>query len=60
MKNYLLQYIENHKDEMLKDLADFIAIPSISSDNEKVTEALEYALKLGAEMGFRVENCLNC
>lgn len=59
MKNYLLQYIENHKDEMLKDLADFVAIPSISSDKEKVTEALEFALKLGADMGFRTENCLD-
>ena len=38
MKNYLLQYIENHKDKMLKDLADFVAIPSISSDKEKVLE----------------------
>lgn len=59
MKTYLLQYIENNKDEMLKDLADFVAIPSVSSDKEKVKEALEFALKLGADMGFRVENCLN-
>ena len=59
MKEILQQYIENHKEEMLKDLADFVAIPSISSDIEKVTEALEFALKLGADMGFRVENCLN-
>lgn len=59
MKTYLLQYIENNKDEMLKDLADFVAIPSISSDKEKVRKALEFALKLGADMGFRVENCLN-
>ena len=59
MKEFLKQYIEKHKDEMLKDLADFVAIPSISSDKEKVTEALEFALKLGADMGFRVKNCLN-
>ena len=59
MKEFLKQYIENHKDEMLKDLADFVAIPSISSDIEKVTEALEFALKLGADMGFRVENYLD-
>ena len=59
MKEFLKQYIENNKDEILKDLADFVAIPSISSDKEKVTEALEFALKLGDDMGFRVENCLN-
>ena len=43
MKEFLKQYIENHKDEMLKDLAVFVAFPSISSDKEKVIEALDYA-----------------
>ena len=59
MNNFLKKYLDDHKEEMLKDLADFIAIPSVSSDKEKVNEALEFALKLGADMGFRTENCLN-
>ena len=59
MNNFLKKYLDDHKEEMLKDLADFIAIPSVSSDKEKVNEALEFVLKLGADMGFRTENCLN-
>ena len=46
MKQFLHQYLEEHKEDMLKDLADFVAIPSISSDLEKVGEALNFALNL--------------
>lgn len=59
MKTFLQTYIENHKEEMLQDLAGFVAIPSVSSDLEKVTEALDFALNLGQKMGFRTENCLD-
>ena len=59
MKNFLHQYLEEHKEEMLKDLEDFVAIPSISSDLEKVGEALDFALNLAADMGFRTESCLD-
>lgn len=59
MKEVLYTYIENHREAMLGDFADFIAIPSVSSDKEKVAEALEFALKLGNRMGFRTENCLD-
>ncbi len=59
MKDFLAKYVDDHKDDMIRDLADFVAIPSVSDDKEKVREALEYALKLGESMGFRVENCLD-
>ena len=59
MKEFLIQYIEEHKDEMLAKLADLVAVPSISDDKEKVGEALELALKMAEEMGFRTENCLD-
>ena len=59
MKEFLHTYIEKHREAMLRDLADFIAIPSVSNDKEKVAEALEFALGLGDRMGFPTENCLD-
>lgn len=59
MKNYLNAYLDDHKEEMLQVLSDFVAIPSVSSDMEKVREALEFALDLGEKMGFRTETCLD-
>ncbi|MBR3785172.1 MAG: Sapep family Mn(2+)-dependent dipeptidase [Firmicutes bacterium] len=59
MKTYLNAYLEDHKEEILHVLSDFVAIPSVSSDKEKVKEALEFALALGDQMGFRTENCLD-
>jgi len=59
MKQFLRTYIENHKDEMLRDLDGVIAIPSVSSDKEQVAEALDFALDLGKRLGFRTENCLD-
>jgi len=57
MKDFLAKYIDGHKEEILKDLSDFIAIASVSSDSEKVEEALNFALKLGENMGFKAESC---
>lgn len=59
MKTYLNAYLDDRKEEMLQVLSDFVAIPSVSSDKEKVKEALEFALSLGDKMGFRTENCLD-
>lgn len=59
MRNFLNTYIDEKKEAMLKDLADFVAIPSVSEDIEKVREALEFVLHLGEKMGFRTENCLD-
>lgn len=59
MREFLHTYIEEHREEMLDHLADFVAIPSVSSDMEAVGEALDFALKLGDHLGFRTENCLD-
>ena len=59
MKDFLNTYIENNKENILKDLSDLIAIPSVSADKDKVAEALEFTLKLGEKMGFRSINCLD-
>ena len=59
MKEFLSKYIEEHKAEMLQHLADIVAIPSVSSDDKQVRRALDFALDLGAKLGFRTENCLN-
>ena len=57
-------YIENSKDEMIHNLKKLIDIPSVyeKSDNglkpfgEYANQALEYALKLGKQMGFKTKN----
>lgn len=56
--------IENSKDEMIKNLKNLINIPSVyeKSDNplkpfgEYANQALEYALNLGNQMGFKTKN----
>ncbi len=45
------------KTKILKDLADFVSIASVSDDQEKVRKALDYILDLGDTMGFRVQRC---
>ena len=59
MKDFLQNYINQHRSEMLKDLADFVAIPSVSEDIAEVRKALSFALQLGEKLGFRTENCLD-
>lgn len=57
MKDFLAKYIDSHRDEIIQDLSDFIAIASVSDDKEKVDEALEFALNLGRSMGFEARSC---
>ena len=57
-------YIENSKDEIIKNTQNLIKIPSIDSPcinklhpfGENCNEALEYMLKLGSSLGFRTKN----
>jgi len=56
MKNEIVKnYFDVHKDEIIADLGDFIAIPSVSSDKKEVDRALDYALDLGRKLGFHAE-----
>ena len=56
--------IESKKEEMLSSLKTLISFPSISIENndpkmpfgKACNDALEYILKLGKELGFRVKN----
>lgn len=58
------KYIENIKEDMIKNLQNLIRIPSVyekSSEplmpfGENVTKALEYMLDLGKSLGFRTKN----
>ena len=57
-------YVENSKDEIIKNTQNLIKIPSIDSPcinklhpfGENCNEALEYMLKLGSSLGFRTKN----
>lgn len=46
------QYMENHQEKIVADLAGFIEIPSVSSHKEEVDRALDYVLDLATRMGF--------
>ncbi len=56
MKNQLFDYLDLHQQQMLDALADFLSIPSISTEKEEVERALEYALSLGRSLGFSAES----
>jgi acetylornithine deacetylase/succinyl-diaminopimelate desuccinylase-like protein len=47
--------IEERKDKAIQDLADFIAIPSVSAKEEFLVEAADYSAKLLKENGFEVK-----
>lgn len=54
MQNEILKaFIDEEEELMLKDLGEFVRIPSVSSDKENVERALDYILDLGTKMGFR-------
>lgn len=55
----LLQYLEDHRDEMVNALKEFIEIPSVSDNPDEVNKALEYALALGAGLGFPSISLIN-
>ncbi|MHA1213359.1 MAG: M20/M25/M40 family metallo-hydrolase [Candidatus Heimdallarchaeota archaeon] len=51
----VFKLIEERKDSAIKDLAEFIAIPSVSAKEEFLSEAGEFAAKLLKENGFEVK-----
>jgi succinyl-diaminopimelate desuccinylase len=55
----LIKNIENSRAEIIDALSGFIRIESISDHDEKVRDALKYALNLGRSFGFEAKSCLN-
>ena len=51
----IMDYIEQKKEDILRDLKGFIAIPSVSDNKEEVEKALIYAMELGEKLGFKSE-----
>lgn len=61
-----LQLIDDHRDDMIRDLQKLIAIPSVAAPplgdlpfGKEVHRALEFMLDLGKEAGFTVQNIDN-
>ena len=58
------EYIDNKKDEIVSQVCRLIQIPSVYEDStdptkpfgENTNKALEYALSLGEQLGFRIKN----
>lgn len=58
------KYIENLKDEIIKETQKLIKIPSVISKStdtskpfgENINKALEHTLNLGKKLGFRTKN----
>lgn len=55
----MTDFIDRHFEDMLKDLAELIAIPSESDNNEKVREALRLTLDQAERLGFRAYSVLD-
>ena len=61
------QYIDNLKNDIIKEICNLVNIPSVSEENdnpempfgEGCKNALEYTLKLGEQLGFRTKNIDN-
>ena len=53
MREKLYAAVDSCKEEMLRNLEQLIAIPSVSSNIPKVKEALSFCLALGDRMGMR-------
>lgn len=54
-----MSYLENHKKILIDDLLGCLSIASVSSDKEKVAEALDYVLALAKRMGMTAKKVLN-
>ena len=60
----MLNYIENLKEEIIKNTQELIRIPGVGSTSnninmpfgENANKALEYVLNLGKNLGFKVKN----
>ncbi len=62
------EYFKKYKDDIIKNIIDFIAIPSVLVEQPEKelapfgdanVDALNFILNLGKEMGFNVYNCDN-
>lgn len=58
-REQIYRFIDDHRAEMLRDLGEMIAIPSVSSNLEAVGRALEHSLEIGRRMGFRAQSLLD-
>lgn len=59
MDRRMTEFIDQHFDDMTKDLAELIAIPSESDDLEKVREALRLAVGQAEKYGFKAYTVLD-
>ncbi|MDO4545628.1 MAG: Sapep family Mn(2+)-dependent dipeptidase [Bacillota bacterium] len=53
------KFSEEMKQQMIRNLCDFVAIESVSSDSEKIREAMDFILDLAADMGLRSQRLLD-
>lgn len=59
MNDALNHFIDMDRQNILDDLSAIVAVPSVSSDLSKVSEALDKVLELGRRMGFSAERLLD-
>lgn len=59
MNTYLENYLEEKRDEIINVLSNFIAIPSVSDDEQNVRAALHFAIDMGTKLGFDSKSVLN-
>ncbi|MFA9424129.1 MAG: Sapep family Mn(2+)-dependent dipeptidase, partial [Sedimentibacter sp.] len=59
MINEICGYIDDKKENILKDCSNIIKIPSISKNINDVKKCLDFALNLGKEYGFKVYKTKN-
>ena len=59
MYTELEKFLIRNEQKMHEDLQDFVAIPSVSEDREKVKEALRFILDLAGGYGFKAESFLD-
>lgn len=55
----LLRYLDSRKEDIVRDVCEFVKIESVSDNPVKVNEALEYILSLARSFGFKANALLN-
>ena len=58
MDNGWNAWLNARRGEMIEDLSELVAIPSVSEDRQNTEKALQYALALGEKIGFRTQSVL--
>ena len=53
------EYIDKHQEDMIRDLAELVAIPSESDDHEEVRKALKATIELAVRYGFKAYSVLD-